>query len=89
MNFINLTRLNKPIGIYMLLAPVMWALLLAYGEIPNLKILVIFITGTILMRSAGCVINDIADRDFDKYVARTKTRVLQLKKVVYVKLGVI
>jgi 4-hydroxybenzoate polyprenyltransferase len=71
---INLTRINKPIGIFLLLWPTLSALWLASEGIPNIKILVIFILGTILMRSAGCVANDLADRKFDSFVKRTKNR---------------
>jgi len=69
-------RLNRPIGIFLLLWPTLIALWLASDGIPNFKTLLIFILGTILMRSAGCVINDVADRKFDVRVARTKKRPL-------------
>jgi len=69
-------RLDKPIGILLLLWPTFWALWLsAYGK-PNWTLLWIFTLGTVLMRSAGCVINDLADRNFDPHVARTKDRPL-------------
>ena len=71
---INLTRINKPIGIFLLLWPTLSALWLASEGMPNIKMLVIFILGTILMRSAGCVANDLADRKFDSFVKRTKNR---------------
>jgi 4-hydroxybenzoate polyprenyltransferase len=71
---INLTRINKPIGIFLLLWPTLSALWLASEGMPNIKMLVIFILGTILMRSAGCVVNDLADRKFDSFVKRTKNR---------------
>jgi 4-hydroxybenzoate polyprenyltransferase len=67
-------RLDKPIGILLLLWPTLWGLWLAAGGFPDLNILVIFLLGTILMRSAGCVVNDYADRDFDPHVERTKNR---------------
>lgn len=77
----KLMRLDKPIGILLLLWPTLWALWLAsYGK-PNLMVLWVFILGTVLMRSAGCVINDYADRDFDKHVERTKNRPLTAGKV--------
>jgi 4-hydroxybenzoate polyprenyltransferase len=69
-------RLHRPIGIWLLLWPTLWALWIAGEGKPDLKILIIFMIGTIIMRSAGCVINDIADRHFDGYVARTRQRPL-------------
>jgi 4-hydroxybenzoate polyprenyltransferase len=70
----KLMRLDKPIGILLLLWPTLWALLIAaYGR-PPLVVLWIFVMGTVLMRSAGCVINDCADRDFDPHVERTRNR---------------
>lgn len=78
----KLMRLDKPIGILLLLWPTLWGLWFsAHGIMPDTMILVIFITGTILMRSAGCVINDYADRDFDPHVARTKNRPLATKAI--------
>ena len=71
---INLTRINKPIGIFLLLWPTLSALWLASDGIPNIRILFIFILGIILMRSAGCVANDLADRNFDSFVQRTRNR---------------
>jgi 4-hydroxybenzoate polyprenyltransferase len=71
---INLTRINKPIGIFLLLWPTLSGLWLASEGIPNIKILIIFILGTILMRSAGCVANDLADRNLDYFVKRTENR---------------
>lgn len=70
----RLMRLDKPIGILLLLWPTLWALWLAGKGKPDLIITWIFIIGTVLMRSAGCVINDLADRKFDGYVERTKAR---------------
>ena len=72
----DLIRLPKQYGTALLLCPTLWALFLASGGVPSLKLLVIFITGAFLMRSAGCAINDIADRDFDRHVERTKSRPL-------------
>ncbi|MEJ2395080.1 MAG: 4-hydroxybenzoate octaprenyltransferase, partial [Candidatus Thiodiazotropha sp.] len=69
-----LTRLNRPIGILLLLWPTMWALWLAGEGQPPWAIVLVFITGVALMRSAGCAINDYADRNFDGAVARTRTR---------------
>jgi len=74
--YVQLMRLDKPIGIYLLLWPTWWALWLASGGMPELDMLLIFSLGVVLMRSAGCVINDYADRDFDGAVARTKQRPL-------------
>ncbi len=72
----KLMRLDKPIGILLLLWPTLWGLWLAAEGVPNLWVVAIFTLGTVLMRSAGCVINDWADRDFDGHVARTKNRPL-------------
>jgi len=74
--YIQLTRLNKPIGILLLLWPTLWSLWLASSGKPDLLILIVFIMGVILMRSAGCIINDYADRDFDRHVKRTQDRPL-------------
>jgi len=74
--YAKLVRLDKPIGILLLLWPTLWALFAASNGWPSLHILVIFILGTILMRSAGCAMNDYFDRDVDKYVKRTESRVL-------------
>jgi len=69
-----LTRLNKPIGIYLLLWPTLWALWIASEGKPDLLVTFVFVTGVILMRSAGCVINDYADRKIDPQVSRTRMR---------------
>ena len=69
-----LTRLNKPIGIYLLLWPTLWALWIASEGKPDLLVTFVFVTGVILMRSAGCVINDYADRKIDPKVSRTRMR---------------
>lgn len=74
--YAKLIRLDKPIGILLLLWPTLWGLWLAAEGLPDLKILVIFVMGTILMRSAGCAINDFADRRIDPHVERTKNRPL-------------
>ena len=72
----KLMRLDKPIGILLLLWPTLWALWISsYGE-PNWVVVWIFCLGVILMRSAGCIVNDMADRNFDKHVERTKERPL-------------
>ena len=72
----KLMRLDKPIGILLLLWPTLWGLWLSSAGHPNWMIVWIFIMGTVLMRSAGCVINDYADRDIDPQVERTKNRPL-------------
>ncbi|MBI3936346.1 MAG: 4-hydroxybenzoate octaprenyltransferase [Betaproteobacteria bacterium] len=72
----RLMRLDRPIGILLLLWPALWALWLAARGFPQLDVLLVFVTGTILMRSAGCVVNDFADRDFDPHVERTRARPL-------------
>lgn len=69
-----LTRLHRPIGILLLLWPTLWGLWIAGNGEPDLTIVIIFVLGVVLMRSAGCVINDYADRDFDPHVARTRDR---------------
>ncbi len=72
----KLMRLDKPIGILLLLWPALWGLWFARRGVPKFDILLIFFAGTVLMRSAGCVVNDFADRKFDPHVARTKDRPL-------------
>ena len=79
--FYKLMRLDKPIGILLLLWPTLWALLMASKRFPDLKLLTIFIGGAILMRSAGCVINDYFDRKIDPQVQRTKSRQIGLGNV--------
>jgi len=74
--YIALTRINRPIGIYLVLWPALWALWLVSEGVPDLSVLLIFVCGAILMRSAGCVINDYADRDIDGHVERTCNRPL-------------
>jgi 4-hydroxybenzoate polyprenyltransferase len=80
-NYAVLMRLNKPIGIYLLLWPTLWALMIAGEGSPDKKVLLIFIAGVVLMRSAGCVINDYFDRDFDRHVSRTSNRPLTSGRV--------
>ena len=77
----RLMRLDKPIGILLLLWPTLWALLIAGGGKPDWIIVLIFVTGTVLMRSAGCVVNDIADSQYDGLVERTKNRPLPNQEV--------
>ena len=76
-----LARLDRPIGILILLWPALWALWIASDGKPDLLILTVFGLGVILMRSAGCIINDYADRDFDPHVERTKLRPIAAGKV--------
>jgi 4-hydroxybenzoate polyprenyltransferase len=80
-DYAQLMRLDRPVGIWLLLWPTLWALWFAARGVPRLSILAIFIVGTVLMRSAGCVINDFADRNFDPHVERTRTRPLAARRV--------
>jgi len=73
-DFLQLMRADKPIGTLLLLWPTLWALWLAADGLPDISILLIFILGVFFMRSAGCVINDYADRNVDGHVKRTATR---------------
>ena len=75
-DFIQLARLDRPIGIYLLLWPTLWALWLAAEGVPSFHNFMVFTLGVILTRSAGCVLNDYADRNFDGVVKRTKLRPL-------------
>ena len=83
--FIQLTRLNKPIGFLLLFWPCVWGLSLAYyysgDTFIYIKYIVLFFLGSVLMRSAGCIFNDIVDRDLDKKVQRTKTRPITSGKI--------
>ena len=83
--FIQLTRLNKPIGFMLLFWPCSWGLAYAYYFDQNLSIFLyyifLFFLGSVLMRSAGCIFNDIVDKDFDKKVKRTKTRPIASGKI--------
>ncbi|KXS31596.1 MAG: 4-hydroxybenzoate octaprenyltransferase [Candidatus Gallionella acididurans] len=72
--YMRLTRLNRPIGTLLLLWPTLWAVWIAGAGHPAWHIVLIFVLGTVLMRSAGCAVNDYADRDFDKHVKRTRER---------------
>ncbi len=76
-----LTRLHRPIGIFLLLWPMLWALWIASAGKPDIGVALIFIAGVVLMRSAGCVINDYADRRIDAQVARTQQRPIATGKV--------
>lgn len=80
-DFIQLMRWDRPIGIYLLLWPTLWSLWIAGQGSPSLTNVVIFILGVILMRSAGCAINDFADRKIDGHISRTKERPLATGRV--------
>ena len=83
--FIKLSRLNKPIGFMLLFWPCSWGLAFAYSVNQNIDLflfyLILFLLGSILMRSAGCIFNDIVDKDFDKKVNRTKKRPIAAGKI--------
>jgi 4-hydroxybenzoate polyprenyltransferase len=79
--YAQLIRFDKPIGTLLLLWPTLWALWLASNGFPEWHLLLIFALGTFLMRSAGCAINDYADRDFDRHVLRTKDRPITSGKI--------
>ncbi|MEP7242888.1 MAG: 4-hydroxybenzoate octaprenyltransferase [Gammaproteobacteria bacterium] len=79
--WVRLTRLDRPIGIWLLLWPELWALWIAGEGRPKPHVLIIFILGTVIMRSAGCVINDFADRNVDPYIRRTRDRPLAARRI--------
>jgi 4-hydroxybenzoate polyprenyltransferase len=79
--YMRLTRLDKPVGTLLLLWPTLTALWIASDGLPSALHLAIFLTGTLMMRSAGCAVNDVADRDFDGHVKRTAERVVASGKV--------
>jgi len=83
--FVDLTRLNKPIGFLLLFWPCIWGLTLGYNLNTNInlyiKFIILFLLGSILMRSAGCIFNDIVDKDLDKKVGRTKQRPIPSGKI--------
>jgi 4-hydroxybenzoate polyprenyltransferase len=79
--YARLMRLDRPIGIWLLLWPVLWALWIASNGHPDERLFVIFVLGTFVMRSAGCVMNDFADREFDPHVRRTADRPLAKQSV--------
>jgi len=80
-DLVELARLHRPIGIWLLLWPVLWAVWIAGESHPTPKVVVIFVLGTVAMRSAGCVINDLADRDFDPFVKRTRDRPIASRRL--------
>ena len=79
--YIQLVRLDRPIGIYLLMWPTLWALAIAGEGGPDGWVLFVFVVGVVLMRSAGCAINDYADRDIDLHVSRTRDRPLTSGKI--------
>lgn len=87
MNYIKLTRLNQPVGILLLFLPCLFGVFLSLKNLPNffflesLGIIGLFLAGSIIMRSAGCIINDLTDQKFDEKVERTKSRPLAAKKI--------
>jgi len=81
LDYARLMRLDRPIGVWLLLWPTLWALWISSRGKPNPRIFIIFVAGTVLMRSAGCAVNDYADRSFDPHVARTKDRPLAAGRI--------
>jgi 4-hydroxybenzoate polyprenyltransferase len=79
--YVHLMRLHRPIGIYLLLWPTLWALWIAAEGHPDLLVVFVFVSGVVLMRSAGCVINDYADREFDPHVERSRDRPIAAGRV--------
>lgn len=73
-DYVLLMRLDRPVGIWLLLWPTLWGLWFAAGGFPGLQVLAVFLAGVVLMRSAGCAVNDAADHDIDPHVQRTRTR---------------
>lgn len=81
LQYAYLMRFHRPVGIFLLLWPTLWALWIAGQGRPDIQVVAVFVLGVIVMRAAGCVINDYADRNFDPYVARTRDRPLACNKV--------
>ncbi len=79
--YLRLTRMDRPIGWLLLLWPTLWALWIAGEGSPQLNILVVFVTGTVVMRAAGCIVNVYLDRNFDRHIARTRQRPLATGEV--------
>ncbi|MBM4214632.1 MAG: 4-hydroxybenzoate octaprenyltransferase [Gammaproteobacteria bacterium] len=79
--YVLLTRFNRPIGTLLLLWPALWALWIGAGGLPDPLLLAVFVLGTLLTRSAGCIINDFADRNFDPHVERTRERPLAARRI--------
>lgn len=80
-DYVELTRLDRPIGIWLLLWPTLWAVWVAGRGHPSARVFLVFVLGTVLMRSAGCAVNDYADRRFDPHVERTKNRPLAAGRI--------
>jgi 4-hydroxybenzoate polyprenyltransferase len=79
--YAELCRFNRPVGTWLLLWPALWALWVAGEGAPHQKVLIVFVLGVVVMRAAGCVINDFADRDIDPHVRRTRDRPLAARRV--------
>lgn len=79
--YAELARFNRPIGTWLLLWPALWALWIAGAGVPDPKVLVVFVLGVVVMRAAGCVINDFADRNIDPHVRRTRDRPIAARRV--------
>ena len=80
-DYLRLCRLHKPVGIWLLLWPTLWGLWFAADGVPATKVLLVFALGVVLMRSAGCVINDVLDKDLDIHVERTRDRPIAAGRV--------
>ncbi|SEM85582.1 4-hydroxybenzoate polyprenyltransferase [Halomonas caseinilytica] len=80
-DFLHLTRLDRPIGTWLLMWPTLWALWMAAQGVPERRIVLVFVAGVYLMRAAGCVVNDYADRHFDGHVKRTRNRPLATGRI--------
>lgn len=87
--YLRLMRLHQPVGIWLLLWPCWWSVTLASDHVPYTRMLALFALGAIVMRSAGCIINDMADRDFDRQVERTRTRPLASGELTMTQAGVL
>lgn len=79
--YAELARFNRPIGTWLLLWPALWALWIAGAGVPDPKVLIVFVLGVVVMRAAGCVINDFADRNIDPHVRRTRDRPIAARRV--------
>ena len=80
-DYARLMRLHRPIGIWLLMWPMLWALWIAAAGQPRDKVLIVFLLGVVVMRSAGCVVNDLADRNLDPFVRRTRERPLAARRI--------
>src|ERR1700693_5998808 len=79
--YASLARLDRPVGTWLLLWPALWALWIAGAARPQPRVLIVFVLGVFVMRAAGCVINDFADRDIDPHIRRTRDRPLAARRV--------